>query len=164
MYFLFISGTIIQLKTKRVGFTVRIGADKDYKGYDQKYVNGQVIVFKKVITNYGHYYNKQNGTFTCRIPGLYIFQLHVHSSSHWSGLWIVKNGQRLSRTSATNHHMKYKKLNKGAYENADGNKTCKWRSNMGRIPWEFGNKSYHLLQWRTGFTLIYFTIRSFVTV
>ncbi|KAL1006076.1 hypothetical protein UPYG_G00067530 [Umbra pygmaea] len=57
------------------------------------------LVYKKVFTNIGNYYNSSTGIFTAPVKGVYHFTFHCHTYNGIRGyIFLYKNGVAMAAT------------------------------------------------------------------
>ena len=74
-----------------IGFTACGAESRDYNV-------SEIVLFERVLTNYGGYYSSQASSFMCPIDGVYVFTLAINVVETNIGVCINRNGVELTTT------------------------------------------------------------------
>ena len=84
---------------------------------------GKTILFDHVVTNEGNNFDKNTGTFTAPVNGLYVFGATISADKAQNGVAIVKNGIRIRYIFVHSQRGKWKTATKfGEYRGLEGPK------------------------------------------
>ena len=80
---------LVDLASEKVAFSVHIQVSDTIS-----MTKGNIVIFNEIVTNLGDGYNKDSGSFTAPVSGVYSFSLYfMTSNTAWSYLGIYVNGE-----------------------------------------------------------------------
>ena len=81
---------LVDLASEEVAFSVHIQVSDTTTSMTK----GNIVIFNEIVTNLGDGYNKDSGSFTAPVSGVYSFSLYfMTSNTAWSYLGIYVNGE-----------------------------------------------------------------------